>query len=414
MAPLEPVADLPAGLDPDELAAAPGTSARRGKLRRRIAFLRAARELLLRDLGGFIYELHRTAHDIEHEAHRRLRETKLARLSRVDAELHELEFRLDDVRRQVLVREPGVGGECSHCGELFASSAHYCSNCGNPLTESARRELAKAQAPAAEPEAIVPVVTPPGVAEPQPATADQPTQEIGPLDPNHPSAEPEFQWPSRGIDLRKRSEGEAAAPAEGGDVASGAPVGETGADVAPAPGESRGGETPAAAAPGEDATGEVRGGETPAARPASATARSAAARRPRQRHPARTRPARSAAATPRRRTPARTRPARPRRPRRTCPATTRTRRPPPPANPPATAPTARRTAVPRRRRPVSRRRPRLTILTPRGTAPRLTTRSFAPWSGASEHDGDSSHRSQHRPARSARAALPALREHAGA
>ena len=83
--PLEPVADLPA-TDPDELAAAPGTSARRGKLRRRIAFLRAARELLLRDLGGFVYELHRTAHDIEHEAHRRLRETKLARLSRVDAE----------------------------------------------------------------------------------------------------------------------------------------------------------------------------------------------------------------------------------------------------------------------------------------------------------------------------------------
>ena len=94
-----------------------------------------------------MYELHRTAHDVEHEAHRRLRETKLARLSRVDAELHELEYRLDDVRRQVLVREPGVGGECPHCGELFASSAHYCSNCGHPLTESARRELAKAQAP---------------------------------------------------------------------------------------------------------------------------------------------------------------------------------------------------------------------------------------------------------------------------
>jgi hypothetical protein len=50
----EPVADLPAGLDPDELAATPSTSARRGKLRRRAAFLRAARELLLRDLGGFV------------------------------------------------------------------------------------------------------------------------------------------------------------------------------------------------------------------------------------------------------------------------------------------------------------------------------------------------------------------------
>ena len=98
--------------------------------------------MLLRDLGGFVYELHRTAHDVEHEAHRRLRETKLARLARVDAELHELEMRLDDVRRQVLVREPGVGGECPHCGELFGSAAHYCSNCGLPLTEAARRELA--------------------------------------------------------------------------------------------------------------------------------------------------------------------------------------------------------------------------------------------------------------------------------
>ena len=144
-----PVADLPAGLDPDELAAAPSTSARRGKLRRRVAFLRAARELLLRDLGGFVYELHRTAHDVEHEAHRRLRETKLARLSRIDAELHELEMRLDDVRRQVLVREPGVGGECPHCGELFGSAAHYCSNCGLPLTEGARRELARSQRAAA-------------------------------------------------------------------------------------------------------------------------------------------------------------------------------------------------------------------------------------------------------------------------
>src|SRR3954470_21352408 len=136
-----PVADLPAGLDPDELAAAPVTSARRSRLRRRVIFLRAAREVLLRDLGGFVYELHRTAHDIEAEAHRRLRATKLDRLTRVDAELHDLEVLLDDVRRQVLVREPGVGGECPRCGELFSSAAHFCSHCGLPLTESARREL---------------------------------------------------------------------------------------------------------------------------------------------------------------------------------------------------------------------------------------------------------------------------------
>jgi hypothetical protein len=190
---VEPIADLPAGLDPDELAAAPGTSARRGKLRRRAAFLRAARELLLRDLGGFVYELHRTAHDIEHPAHRALRETKLSRLTRVDAELHELETRLDDVRRQVLVREPGVGGECPHCGELFGSAAHYCSHCGNPLTEAARRELAKAQQPAADPAQPVVAPEPAAAAEPTPAAPDQPTEEIKPLD--DPNAA--FEWPPR-------------------------------------------------------------------------------------------------------------------------------------------------------------------------------------------------------------------------
>src|ERR1700754_4567012 len=196
IAPLEAAADLPAGLDPDELGEVPPTSARRGKLRRRVAFLRAARELLLRDLGGFIYELHRTAHDLEAPAHRRLRETKLARLGRVDTELHGLELLLDDVRRQVLVREPGVSGECPQCGELFSSYARFCSQCGLPLTESARREVSRPVAP--EPEPIVPV-----------PVADQPTEEL---------AASEFSWPSRPVSLEKTREeppaAEEPAPAE--------------------------------------------------------------------------------------------------------------------------------------------------------------------------------------------------------
>jgi hypothetical protein len=173
-----PTADLPAGLDPDELAAVPASSARRGRLRKRVAYLRAARELLLRDLGGFVYELHRTAGDIEHDAHRRLRATKLDRLARVDAELHALEQRLDDVRRNVVVREPGVGGECPECGELFGSDAHYCSHCGLPLTESARRAFARMTA---------------AEAEPAPADGDQSTQELPP--PAEPGSE--FHWPQR-------------------------------------------------------------------------------------------------------------------------------------------------------------------------------------------------------------------------
>ena len=249
-----PVADLPAGLDADELAAVTPTSARRGRVRRRVAFLRAARELLLRDLGGFVYELHRTAHDIEAEAHRRLRDTKLARLSRIDAELHVLEMRLDDVRRQVLVREPGVGGECPNCGELFGSAAHYCSDCGLPLTESARRELARAQAPEPAPD---PVIAPAPEAEaPAASIAEQPTQELSLLDPDHPSAGTEFQWPRR--------EGQ-----EAGSSWATAPTGLVGAEPTPeaeraAPRRSRAGATGERRRPRRDpaADGRRRRGPT--------------------------------------------------------------------------------------------------------------------------------------------------------
>jgi hypothetical protein len=205
--PMIPVSDLPAGIDPDELAAAPPTSARRSRLRRRAGFLRAAREVLLRDLGGFVYELHRTAGDIEHEAHRRLREVKLARLTRLDAELHELEVRLDDVRRHVLVREPGVGGDCPRCGELFGSDAHYCAHCGLPLTESARRAVSHEAAP--------PALT--AGEQPQPAEPHgHPTEEYSPL----AADDPEFRWPPRagaGDDQAAAPEARAAEPHHAGE-----------------------------------------------------------------------------------------------------------------------------------------------------------------------------------------------------
>lgn len=157
-----PPDDLPAGLDPAELAAAPDTSARRGRLRRRVEFLRSARELLLRDLGGFVFELHRTARDTEQEGHRRLRAIKLERLDAVEAELHALEQRLRDPRPNVVVREPGVGGECHRCGELHGSDANYCAHCGAPLTESARKERLKPERRAGGPAGGEPVTAPDG------------------------------------------------------------------------------------------------------------------------------------------------------------------------------------------------------------------------------------------------------------
>lgn len=145
-----PVRDLPAGIDPSELAVAPAASAGRGKLRRRLRYLRRVRELLLRDLGGFIFEIHRTAGGTVQEPHRRLVESKANRIAAIDAEVRGLEGRLAEPHETALLREPGIGGLCPECGELHASDAHYCSRCGAPLDAKARARRDAAVAAAAQ------------------------------------------------------------------------------------------------------------------------------------------------------------------------------------------------------------------------------------------------------------------------
>jgi hypothetical protein len=133
-----PVDDLPAGIDPYELAAAPAGGSGRRALRRRLRYLRRARELLLRDLGGFSYELHRTTHGFADEGRRRLIEAKAGRLTALDAELRRLEVELGEPRSETVLREPGIGGTCPFCGDVHASEASFCSQCGSPLTSKAR------------------------------------------------------------------------------------------------------------------------------------------------------------------------------------------------------------------------------------------------------------------------------------
>jgi hypothetical protein len=151
--------DMPAGLDPAELEATQGEGGRRGAARRRIRYLRRVREILLRDLGGFAYEVHRTAGGREHGGHREILERKAGRLAAVDAELKQLEAHVGMPHRvETVVREPGIGGTCPTCGELHSSEAHWCAYCGTPLTERARtrheqdvdRTIADREAAAAE------------------------------------------------------------------------------------------------------------------------------------------------------------------------------------------------------------------------------------------------------------------------
>ena len=142
-----------------ELTSAPPGSARRGKLRRRLRYLRHVRELLLRDLGGFTYEVHRTAGGTPQEGHRKLAEAKANRIAALDAEVGAIEARLGEAHAETVLFEPGIGGTCPECGELYASDARFCSRCGLPLDAKARARREVSIAAAAQP-------TP----EPQPAS----------------------------------------------------------------------------------------------------------------------------------------------------------------------------------------------------------------------------------------------------
>lgn len=135
--------DLPAGLDAGRLEQPVGEGARRHALRRRIRFLQASREVLLRDLGGFSYEVHR-AGGAPQGVQRDIIERKAGRLAAIDEELraHEAALGLSGPAGTV-VRQPGIGGTCPSCGELHGSEAGWCAYCGTPLTDRARKHAAQ-------------------------------------------------------------------------------------------------------------------------------------------------------------------------------------------------------------------------------------------------------------------------------
>ena len=158
---------LPAGIAPEDLERRAGAG-RRGKMRRRARFLRRARELALRDLGGLVYEAHRREQDGG-----ALAKEKAQQLAVLDEELRGLETVLDAPRGDTVLREPGLGGTCPRCGELHASDARFCSSCGLDLT-----------AAPAQPEAAAP-----GAAEAAPAEATAAAAEAAPADAAPAAAE---------------------------------------------------------------------------------------------------------------------------------------------------------------------------------------------------------------------------------
>jgi hypothetical protein len=117
-------ADVPAGQEP--IPERPSFR-QRGRLRRRLRYLRRVRELGFRDLGGLVFDQHKFA-SINEELVR----SKLTALAAVDAELRTLEHALDDRRPLTELREPGIS-VCPRCGALHGSDARFCPSCGVPV-----------------------------------------------------------------------------------------------------------------------------------------------------------------------------------------------------------------------------------------------------------------------------------------
>jgi hypothetical protein len=199
-----PKPEGPAGLDPAEAEMRP-PAGRRGRLRRRLRYLRRARELMLRDLGGLVYEIHRTGGG-DMTSHAPIVTGKVDRIRQVDAESVALETALGAPRGETVVFQPGIGGTCVACGDLYPSDARFCANCGRSTTEPPVTEAdaaaadpspvdprgtlnlfapleAERTAPAEEPAAIEMPAAQPTVTEP--ATAEEPTQGGEPAAPRH-------------------------------------------------------------------------------------------------------------------------------------------------------------------------------------------------------------------------------------
>ncbi len=135
----------------------------RGRVRRRARFLRKARELAYRDLGGLVYSLHRFG-----QRNDSLVLAKLATLTRIDAELRGLEASLSERQPVTVLREAGITA-CPRCAAIHSGEDRFCPNCGLPMSRSVDLPIAGAAATTATPPATAPPTQAMPAAPPPPA-----------------------------------------------------------------------------------------------------------------------------------------------------------------------------------------------------------------------------------------------------
>jgi hypothetical protein len=137
--------------------AQPGGFQSRGRARRRARFLRKARELAYRDLGGLVFNLHRFG--ARNDA---LVLAKLTTLTQIDTELRAIESALGERRPITVLREAGITA-CPRCAAIHGSEDGFCPNCGLSMGRHVDLPIggaAAAPAPTAQPAAATPAPAP--------------------------------------------------------------------------------------------------------------------------------------------------------------------------------------------------------------------------------------------------------------
>jgi hypothetical protein len=147
----------------------------RGRARRRARFLRKARELAYRDLGGLVFNLHRFG-----QRNDALVLAKLTTLGQIDAELRAIEAALGERRPITVLREAGITA-CPRCAAIHSSEDSFCPNCGMSMGRHADLPIAGAAGAPAPPQQPIPTAA---VAAEQPApSTPAPTSEPVPAAP---------------------------------------------------------------------------------------------------------------------------------------------------------------------------------------------------------------------------------------
>jgi len=169
----------------------------RGRARRRARFLRKARELAYRDLGGLVFNLHRFG--ARNDA---LVLAKLTTVGQIDAELRAIEGTLGERETVTVLREAGINA-CPRCAAIHSSEDRFCPHCGLsmgrhvdlPIAGAATTPTVAVSAPPSTPAPAEPapptasLAEPAPVATPSPASAPPVTPTAAPAPARPPASE---------------------------------------------------------------------------------------------------------------------------------------------------------------------------------------------------------------------------------